>query len=247
MERTGFGVAAVLKLTGITYRNLDYWARTGLVRSSIKQASGRGSRRVYAFADLVALRVVRQLREAGVPLQSIRRAVRYLQARAERPLGTLALIADGKKILALTDDPRRMIDATSEGQVVVAIDVAPIRRRLEAGVTRLSAQRDLRVRVRGRSFRAVLMPDLEAGGYGIAVPELPGCFSQAEDVRDATRMAREAIELWLDASARASIDGTRRAGVTGKRRGTLPRTARPASGWRALGPRAASAPSSAGP
>lgn len=200
MQRSGFGVAAVLKLTGITYRNLDYWARTGLVRSSIKQASGRGSRRVYAFEDLVALRMVRRLRDAGVPLQAIRRAVRYLQERGARPLSRFALIADGKRIVTLTDDPKRMIDATGGGQVVIAIDVAPIRRWLEAGVDELSAPRDIRVRARGRSFRAVLTPDLEAGGYGIEVPELPGCFSQADDTREAQHMAREAIELWLEAA-----------------------------------------------
>jgi DNA-binding transcriptional MerR regulator len=200
VERKGFGVAAVLRLTDVSYRNLDYWARTGLVRSSIRQAAGKGTRRVYAFEDLVALRVVRSLRDVGVPLQSIRRAVQYLQAHANKPLGALALIADGKRVLALTDDPDRMIDATAEGQVVIKIDVAPIRRRLEAGVTELSAPRDIQVRVRGRSFRAVLTPDLEAGGYGIDVPELPGCFSQADDTREALGMAREAIELWLDAT-----------------------------------------------
>jgi DNA-binding transcriptional MerR regulator/predicted RNase H-like HicB family nuclease len=200
MNERGFGVSAVLELTGISYRNLDYWATTGLVRSSIRPAAGKGTRRVYAFEDLVALRLVKQLRDAGVPLQAIRRAVRYLQAHADRPLTTLALLADGRRILALTDDPRKMIDATSEGQVVIAIDVAPIRRRLEAGVTELSAPREIDVRARGRSFHAVLTPDLEAGGFAIEVPELPGCFSQADDTREAVRMTREAVELWLDAS-----------------------------------------------
>lgn len=194
-------MAAVLRLTRITYRNLDYWARTGLVRSSVRQAAGKGTRRVYAFEDLVALRVVARLRQAGIPLQAIRRAVQYLQAHASRPLNTLGLVADGRRVLALSDDPRRMIDATADGQVVIAIDVGPIRRRLEADVTELSADREIAVRARGRSFRATLTPDLEAGGYAISVPELPGCFSEAEDAREAVRMAREAIELWLDADA----------------------------------------------
>ncbi len=212
MGRRGFGVAAVLTLTGASYRMLDYWARTSLVRSSIRQAAGKGTRRVYAFEDLVALRLVRRLRDAGIPLQAIRRAVRYLQAHADRPLSTLALIADGRRILALTDDPRRLIDATMEGQVVIAVDVAPIRQSLEADVTELSAPRDIPVRVRGGSYRAVLSPDLEGGGYGIEVPELPGCFSQADDRREAARMAREAIELWLDADAGAREGVRRRAG-----------------------------------
>jgi DNA-binding transcriptional MerR regulator len=66
MSATGFGARAVLSLTGISYRQLDHWARTGLVGSSVRQAAGRGSRRVYSFPDLVALRVVGGLREGGV-------------------------------------------------------------------------------------------------------------------------------------------------------------------------------------
>ena len=198
MARFGFGVAATLKLTDVSYRNLDYWAKTGLVRSSIRQAQGKGTRRVYAFEDLVALRLVRRLRDAGVPLQAIRRAVQYLQRHSERPLTTLALVSDGSRILALTEDPRRMVEATAEGQVVVAINVEPIRRTLEASVSRLGAPRTLNVRVHGRSYQTVLTPDLEQGGYGVEVPELPGCFSQGDDVADARSMAKEAIELWLE-------------------------------------------------
>jgi DNA-binding transcriptional MerR regulator/predicted RNase H-like HicB family nuclease len=214
MERPGFGVAATLELTGITYRNLDYWARTGLVRSSIKQAAGRGTRRVYAFEDLVALRVVGRLREAGVPLQAIRKAVLYLKQRAERPLTTLALIAHGRRILSLTEDPKKMVEATAGGQVVIAIDVSPIRRHLEEHVVALRAPRHATVRVRGRAYRVVLTPDLEQGGYAAEVPELPGCYSEGDDVVGARRMAREAIELWLDATSTRTRDaGVRASGA----------------------------------
>jgi DNA-binding transcriptional MerR regulator len=199
-ERQGFGVAAVLRLTGVSYRNLDYWARTGLVRASIRAAGGKGSRRVYAFQDLVALRLVKQLRGAGIPLQAIRRAVKYLQEHADAPLSRLALVADGRKVLARTDDPRRMIEATGAGQVVISVDVAPIRRELESSVAELSTARELQMPVRGRRYRVVLTPDLEAGGFTITVPELPGCISEGDTIRDARGMAREAIELWLDAT-----------------------------------------------
>lgn len=198
MVRQGFGVAAVLRLTGISYRNLDYWARTGLVRASIRAAGGRGSRRLYAFQDLVALRVVSQLRAAGIPLQAIRRAVRYLQAHAEKPLTTVALVADGKRVLASPGDARSMIDATAGGQVVIAIDVAPIRKHLTHEVSELSAERTIKVRVRGRVFDVILSPDLEVGGFTITVPELPGCISEADTVSEARVMVREAIEVWLD-------------------------------------------------
>lgn len=202
MVRQGFGVAAVLRLTDISYRNLDYWARTGLVRASIRSAGGRGSRRLYAFEDLVALRVVRQLRAAGIPLQAIRRAVRYLQAHAEKPLTTVALVADGKRVLVSAGDARSMIDATAEGQVVIAIDVAPIRKHLTHEVSELSAERSIALRVRGRAFDVVLTPDLEVGGFTITVPELPGCISEADTISEARAMAHEAIELWLDATLR---------------------------------------------
>jgi len=199
MASSGFSSMVVLELTGVTYRQLDYWARTGLIRSSVRQAAGRGSRRVYSFEDLVALRVVAQLLGAGASLQAVRRAVQYLKRHTDRPLSTLALITQGKKILALTEDPRAMIEATANGQVVIAIDVEPIVRHLRAGVTEIGAPRALELRVRGHTYRVVLTPDLEAGGYLIEVPELPGCISEADTVVEARRMAREAVGLWLDA------------------------------------------------
>src|SRR2546423_10829676 len=101
MSGAGFGSTIVLKLTGVTYRQLDYWARTGLVGSSIRQARGPGSRRVYSFADLVALRVVARLLHARVPLQAVRPAIRYLQPHNDRRLTTLGLIANGRRVFEL--------------------------------------------------------------------------------------------------------------------------------------------------
>jgi predicted RNase H-like HicB family nuclease len=207
MNAPGFGSKVVLGLTGITYRQLDYWARTRLVGASIRQAAGRGSRRVYSFEDLVALRVVARLLDAAVSLQGVRRAVEYLKRHTERPLATLGLIAKGKRVFALTEDPTKMIEATAQGQVVIAIDVEPIVKNLQADVTQLSATREIDVRARGRGYRAVLTPDLEAGGYTIEVPELPGCITEADGLSEAKRMTREAIEAWLDVAALQSVRG----------------------------------------
>jgi len=201
MSVAGFGSTIVLKLAGVTYRQLDYWARTGLVGSSIRQAAGHGSRRVYSFEDLVALRVVARLLDAGVSLQAVRRAIEYLKRHTERPLSTLALAAKGNRVFVLTGNPAKIIEATAQGQVVIAIDVEPIVRDLRADVTELSAAREIDVRVRGRVYRTVLTPDLEAGGYTIEVPELPGCITEADTLPEARRMAREAIDAWLDAAA----------------------------------------------
>lgn len=203
MSASGYGARAVLQLIGISYRQLDHWARTGLVRSSVRQASGRGSRRVYSFRDLVALRVVGQLREAGVSVQTIRKAVAYLKRHPEQPLSTLNLVGHGKKVFTLTDDPSKLVEASDNGQVVLSISVASLARHLEAGVTRISATREVTVRVRGRVYRAVFTPDLEVGGYTVEVPELPGCRTEGDDLAEARRMTRDAIDLWLSVDARS--------------------------------------------
>ena len=197
MIRSGFGSKTVMHLTGITYRQLVHWDKAGLVGSSVRAAAGRGSRRVYSFEDLVALRVVARLREADISLQTVRRAVQYLKRHTDRPLSRLALVPSGKRILVPTEDPAKMVEASEHGQVIVEIPMKRIVEGLEADVTELSAPREVDVRVRGRSYRAVLTPDLEVGGFTVEVPELPGCRTEGDDLADAKRMTREAIEAWL--------------------------------------------------
>jgi predicted RNase H-like HicB family nuclease/DNA-binding transcriptional MerR regulator len=198
MIRSGFGSNTVLRLTGITYRQLVHWDKTGLVGSSVRAAAGRGSRRVYSFEDLVALRVVARLREADISLQTVRRAVQYLKRHTGRPLSRFALVPSGKKLLVPTEDPAKMVEASEHGQVVIQIPVKPIIDRLQAEVSELSAPREVDVRVGGRSYRAVLTPDLEVGGFTVEVPELPGCLTEGDTLAEAKRMTREAIEAWLD-------------------------------------------------
>lgn len=207
--KDGFSADATLRVVGITYRQLDYWDKTGLIRPSIQRAKGKGSRRIYSFGDLVELRVVGRLLSAGVPLPSVRKAARYLRlnlANVSRPLARLALTTDGKRVLVRTTDGRHLMDATAGGQVVVAVAVAPIVRDLEDRVTELRAPRSVKVRVRGETYVAVLTPALEAGGFSVEVPSLPGVVTEGDTLQEARKMVAEAISLWLDApsSRRAS-------------------------------------------
>ena len=203
-EDTGFSAEVARKLVGISYRQLDYWDKTSLLRPSVSQARGKGSRRVYSFEDLVELRVIARLMAVGISLPAVRKAVRYLRshfADVVRPLARLALVSDGKRVLVNSTNRKHLIDATAEGQIVISFSVAPIARDLRAKVIDLRAPRELRARVGSRTYTAVLTPDLELGGYTIAVPELPGVFTEADTISSARRMVSEAIALWREARA----------------------------------------------
>ena len=109
------------------------------------------------------------------------------RASGQEPEADMAVGAD--------QDHATRRDACADG-----IDIGIVRD-LRADVTELSAARQIDVRVRGRGYRAVLTPDLEAGGYTIEVPELSGCITEADTLPEARRMTREAIEAWLDADS----------------------------------------------
>jgi DNA-binding transcriptional MerR regulator len=123
-ERHGYRGPAVCDVVGITYRQLDYWARTGLVPPSIRQAEGSGSQRLYAFEDIVRLRVVKRLLDAGVSLERIRAALVELAAQG-RTLSDVTLASDGRTVYAIDDD-RQLLDLLRRGQGVFAIALEPL-------------------------------------------------------------------------------------------------------------------------
>jgi DNA-binding transcriptional MerR regulator/predicted RNase H-like HicB family nuclease len=203
MDSSGFNADTVRRLTGITYRQLDYWDRTGLVRPSIRGAQGKGSRRVYSFQDVVEVRVVSRMLASGVSLLAVRKALRYLTQHFDhvvRPLAQLMLVADGKRVLVRMEDRPHLIDPTAVGQVVITVAVAAIAAELKSTVIELAAPRGATFKLRGRTYRAVLTPDLEAGGFTVEVPELPGVITEADTVAEARLLARDAAAIWLDAA-----------------------------------------------
>jgi len=99
-QPTGYRVPEVTRIVGISYRQLDYWARTGLVRPSIRDAQGSGTQRLYSFQDLAVLKLVKRMLDSGVNLQQIRKAMGTLKDLKEPALGT-TLISDGSRIYSV--------------------------------------------------------------------------------------------------------------------------------------------------
>lgn len=118
----GYRSPQVQQVTGVTYRQLDYWARTGLVSPSIRSASGSGSQRMYAFSDIVVVKVIRRLLDAGVSLQNVRIAIECLRARDAQGLASLTLLCDGSSVYECTSD-EEIVDLLRGGQGVFGIAI----------------------------------------------------------------------------------------------------------------------------
>ncbi|MFY7813523.1 MAG: MerR family transcriptional regulator, partial [Candidatus Nanopelagicaceae bacterium] len=98
----GYRGATACSAAGISYRQLDYWARTGLVEPTIRSATGSGSQRLYGFRDILVLKIVKRLLDAGVSLQNIRSAVTHLRDRGAEDLSKITLMSDGASIYECT-------------------------------------------------------------------------------------------------------------------------------------------------
>jgi len=114
----GFGGPQVCTIVGITYRQLDYWARTGLVRPSLADAAGSGTQRRYSYRDLVRLKVIKSLLDAGVKLQSARTAIEYLKEDGGDSWETARLVLNGPDSVLVRSDGE-LIDVVRRGQTVL--------------------------------------------------------------------------------------------------------------------------------
>lgn len=118
----GYRGPAVCQIVGISYRQLDYWARTGLVEPSVRAAAGSGSQRLYGFGDLLLLRLVKRLLDAGISLQNIRTVVDGLRDRRVEDLVAVTLMSDGASVYECTSDDE-VIDLLRGGQGVFAVAI----------------------------------------------------------------------------------------------------------------------------
>jgi DNA-binding transcriptional MerR regulator len=130
LDDVGFRGPSACKAAGISYRQLDYWARTGLVAPSVRDASGSGSQRLYSFRDILLLRVIKRLLVAGVSLQQIRTAIQHLHDRGVSDLTQVTLMSDGASVYECTSDDE-VIDLLKGGQGVFGIALGGVWRDIE--------------------------------------------------------------------------------------------------------------------
>jgi DNA-binding transcriptional MerR regulator len=136
----GYRGPTASKAAGITYRQLDYWARTGLVVPTLRGAEGSGTQRLYSFRDVLVLKVVKRLLDTGVSLQQIRSAVEHLRERGVEDLAQITLMSDGASVYECTSADE-VIDLVQGGQGVYGIAVGRVWREVEGTLAELPAER----------------------------------------------------------------------------------------------------------
>jgi len=139
-EDLGYRGPTACSAAGITYRQLDYWARTGLVEPSVRPASGSGSQRLYGFKDILVLKVVKRLLDTGISLQQIRAAVTHLRERGSADLAQVTLMSDGVSVYECTS-PDEVVDLLQGGQGVFGIALGRIWQEVEGSLAELPSER----------------------------------------------------------------------------------------------------------
>ena len=135
----GYRGATACVAAGISYRQLDYWARTDLISPSIKSAAGSGSQRLYSFRDIIVLKIVKRLLDTGVSLQNIRTAVEHLRKRGVADLESMTLMSDGVSIYEC-NSPDEINDLLQGGQGVFGIAINKVWNEVEGSLANLQGE-----------------------------------------------------------------------------------------------------------
>jgi DNA-binding transcriptional MerR regulator len=191
LDEVGYRGTTALRVAGITYRQLDYWARTHLVVPSVRDASGSGTQRLYSFRDIVVLKVVKRLLDAGVSLPNIRKVVETLRRRGD-DLAAVTLISDGTTVYECRS-AEEIVDLLQGGQGVFAIALSGAWKEIQGELSQLPmAERE--VAERG------------AGDRGVAET---GLAESASDAGDPATEQADAVPVMDELAARRA---RRRAG-----------------------------------
>jgi DNA-binding transcriptional MerR regulator len=150
----GYSGRRAAEIVGITYRQLDYWARTDLVRPSLADANGSGSRRSYSYRDLLELKVIKSLLDAGIRLESVREAFAYLRENLQEDIASVNLVIRGRSVLVRTDE--EIVDVLRQGQGVLNIlPLGGVKDEVDAAIVELRPATEPAVDLGDRDRRAV--------------------------------------------------------------------------------------------
>ena len=137
----GFSGRRAAEIVGITYRQLDYWARTDLIRPSLADANGSGSRRKYSYRDLLELKVVKNLLDAGIRLESVRDAFSYLRDQLGEDVAAVNLVISGRNSVVLARSGEELVDLVRKGQGVLNIlPLGGVKDEVDAAIFQLPAE-----------------------------------------------------------------------------------------------------------
>ena len=144
MSEQGFSGTRTASIVGISYRQLDYWARTDLVRPSLTDATGSGSRRQYSYRDLLELRVIKSLLDAGIKLESVRAVFAYLRDHVDSEIAAAHIVISGQSVVLCQGD--QLIDVMRNGQGVLnVLPLAGVKQEVDASIVGLEQQEAARV------------------------------------------------------------------------------------------------------
>ncbi|HEY2814833.1 MAG TPA: MerR family transcriptional regulator [Acidimicrobiales bacterium] len=134
---TGFSGTRTAEIVGITYRQLDYWARTDLVRPSMADAKGSGSRRQYSYQDLLELKIIKQLLDAGIKLETVRDVFSNLRQHVGHDITSANIVIDGSSAVLARDDGE-LVDLVRTGQGVLnVLSLGRVAREVDASISEL--------------------------------------------------------------------------------------------------------------
>ena len=143
-EDAGFRGPTACSAAGITYRQLDYWARTGLVEPTVRSATGSGTQRLYSFKDILLLKIIKRLLDAGVSLQQIRVAIDHLRVRGTDDLTQVTLMSDGASVYECRSADE-VIDLLQGGQGVFGIAIGGVWKEIEGSLHTLPSERAVEI------------------------------------------------------------------------------------------------------
>lgn len=193
-----FSTPEAARLAGITDRKIRYWDQKGLVKPSGKAT---GHRR-YTFPDLVALKTIKALRDKGLSLQRLRRAIKYLRSHypsdvGSRPLSGLMLLTDGVNVYLKTD-AREIQEIITSQTVMWSVALGHLITETQRQTDELAIEWTETVTVRRGKYQLKVSHDPEVGGYGVQCVELPGAIEQGDTAAEAVENGKAAIESVLD-------------------------------------------------